>query len=433
MSQAPGWPAPLARGPVIGSVVVPGSKSATARAYVMAALAEGASTLRGSLVARDTTLMRRALENCGVRFIEYPDHLRVDPANAVRGGHTVDVGLSGTVMRFVPPLAVLSEYPIHFVGDEGVSARPVAPLLGALADLGATVTKPYEIPFTICGGPDFSGGEVTLDASGSSQFISGLLLNAAHYRQGLAVTHRAGAGNPGGTIPSRPHIEMTVEMLRDQGVHISVSGDNTWVVAPGPTKPLDLTIEPDLTNAAVFLAGALMTSGTVSMAWPRHTVQAEEQILRVFQDFGATWAMSDGTLTLTGGHRINAVDVDLHDISELTCTVAAVACVADGTSRIRGVAHIRGHETDRLAALTRELSACGADVSQTDDGLVIKPGPLHASRYGFFGTWADHRMAHTAALIGLVTPGVILDDVSCTSKTMPGFPSLWHEFVRGRE
>ena len=408
-----------------GEFAVPGSKSATARSYLLAALADGPSTIRGVLHARDAELMRGGLGRLGVRFVDLADDtVQVTPPAAFRGGAVIDVGLAGTVMRFLPPIAALAPETTRFVGDPAMAERPIGPLLGALSDLGAVISRPYRVPFEVTGGPQVRGGDVALDASGSSQFVSGLLLVGARLTDGLTVRHT------GATLPSLPHIGMTIRMLAERGVLVDTPEPACWRVHPGPIAPLDETVEPDLTNAASLLAAALVTGGRLSTAWPEGSLQGADELAGVLAGFGASISYqgegSGRRIVVQGPPRLRGADLDLRAPNELTPVAAALAALADGPSTIRGVAHVRGHETDRLAAMERELNGLGARVRQTEDGLRIEPAPLHG---GVFHTYADHRLAHAAALVGLVVP-VELDDVACTSKTMPDFPARWTELVR---
>ncbi len=416
------WPAPTAEAPINATVAVPGSKSETNRALILAALSIGPSTITGGLEARDTELMRNALRRLGVEITETGDQWLVTPPSTFRADGPIDCGLAGTVMRFVPPVAALAEGPVAFDGDEAAYARPMLVILSALADLGARVEDDRTaLPFVLEGDPGLRGGEVTVDASASSQFVSGLLLAGARYARGVDVRHH------GGPIPSLPHIEMTVAMLRDRGVQVDDSQPNRWVVAPGPIAARDVTIEPDLSNAAPFLAAAAITGGTVRVPhWPARTNQPGDQIRDILQRFGADVELRDGVLSVHGTDHLHGVDLELRDASELTPVVAAVAALADATTHIYGVAHIRGHETDRLAALEAELERLGAHVNQTDDGLTIHPKLLGGD---VWRTYADHRMAHAGALLGLIVPEVELDDISCTSKTMPEFAELWAKMI----
>jgi 3-phosphoshikimate 1-carboxyvinyltransferase len=414
------WAAPEAPAPITATVVVPGSKSETNRALILAALASGPSVIRGGLEARDTQLMRDALRSLGVDIIEDNGRWQITPPEAFVAGGTIDCGLAGTVMRFVPPIAALADGKVQFYGDQQAYARPMGPMLNALRALGAPVDG-ESLPFTISGDPQLRGGTVTLDASASSQFLSGLLLVGARYADGIDIRH------VGPEIPSRPHVHMTVAMLRERGVTIDDAMPNRWVVTPGTIQPRDLTIEPDLSNAAPFLAAAAITGGTVTVPnWPRVTLQAGDAIRDILRHFGARVALEGVNLLVQGTDHIHGVDLDLNAAAELTPVVAAIAALADHTSHIRGVAHIRGHETDRLAALETELDRLGSHVSQTDDGLTIHPRLLGGD---LWHTYADHRMAQAGALLGLVVPEIVLDDIGCTNKTMPEFEHLWTTMI----
>ncbi|MCL2736936.1 MAG: 3-phosphoshikimate 1-carboxyvinyltransferase [Propionibacteriaceae bacterium] len=413
------WQAPLATGPVDVSVPVPGSKSATARALVLSALAQGPGSVAGGLRARDTSLMIAGLRALGAH-IDDSDATRwsIHPMGTPDTPVQIDAGLAGTVMRFLPPVAALGDRPVRFHGDPAASARPMAPLVQALVHLGATVDA-ASLPFAVTG--PITGSEAQIDSSGSSQFVSGLLLAAARFPSGLRLTHR------GGPIPSLPHIDMTCAALAARGVDVERDVD-VWCVAPGPIDALDEVIEPDLTTAAVFLAIALVAGGSVTVpGWPTSTTQPGARITQILEQMGAVVVRHGDQMTVSGTGTWDGVDIDLHDTSELTPVVAALAALAGSPTTIRGVAHIRGHETDRLAALSSQITALGGDCRETPDGLVIRPRPL---RGGVFHTFADHRMAHAGALIGARVPGVILDDVDCTSKTMPGFASVWERIVR---
>ena len=420
------WPAPQAPVPVTATVAVPGSKSETNRALVLAALASGPSTIVNGLDARDTQLMRDALRALGVVVDDAAgaDGWRVTPPATFIGGATVDCGLAGTVMRFVPPLAVLADGPVAFDGDAQAYGRPMRPLLDALRDLGAQVSVDADgegLPFTVTGRPDQAGGTVTLDASTSSQHVSALLLVGARLAGGLEVVH---SGPP---VPSLPHIAMTVAMLRERGVEVDDSQADRWAVAPGPIAPRDVVVEPDLSSAAPFLAAAAVTGGSVTVPhWPSETLQPGDQLRDVLSVFGADVALSEAGLTVTGTDQLLGSDLDLSGASELTPVVAALAALARDTSHIRGVGHVRGHETDRLAALRAELEAMGARVHETHDGLTIHPRLLAG---GTFHTYADHRMAQAGALLGLVVADLVLDDVACTSKTMPTFVAQWRRML----
>ncbi|WP_241665826.1 3-phosphoshikimate 1-carboxyvinyltransferase [Prescottella subtropica] len=423
------WRAPRAEHPVDASVTLPGSKSITNRALVLAALASGPSTITGTLRSRDTDLMIDGLRTLGAAITEVdsdPTTLRVVPA-PLHGGD-IDCGLAGTVMRFLPPVAALADGTALIDGDEQARTRPLGTILEALRGLGADVHGDA-LPLTVHGRGGLRGGTVTIDASGSSQFVSGLLLSAARFDDGVTVRHQ------GGPLPSMPHIDMTVEMLREAGVTVLTPGESgepdTWKVLPGSISPVDWAIEPDLSNATPFLAAAAVTGGTVRVPlWPSRTTQPGDAIRGILTDMGADVALSDGILTVTGPKTLHGIDIDLHDIGELTPTVAALAALADGPSVLRGIAHLRGHETDRLAALATEIGKLGGAVTETDDGLRIEPRPLHG---GQWHSYADHRMATAGAILGLVVDGVDVQDVGTTAKTLPGFENLWAAILSGQD
>lgn len=426
------WPAPTAHGPVSATVRVPGSKSATNRALVLAALASGPSVVRQALAARDTHLMAEALARVGVTIVETGrDEVgNVDWAvtpGPLHGPATIDVGLAGTVMRFVPPLAALATGRIDFDGDPRARERPLGPMLEALRALGVTVTDAQGyLPISIDGTGSVRGGSVDIDASASSQFVSGLLLSAARFNEGLTLRHT------GRSLPSLPHIAMTLHMLAEHGVHAEFDADRaTWHLAPATLLARDRVIEPDLSNAGPFLAAALATSGSVTIpGWPHHTTQAGDDLRGLLAQMGAHVHLDDAGLTVTGPGEIRGIDADLGQVGELTPVIAALAALAVSPSRLTGIGHLRGHETDRLAALAEMLGAFGAHVEASADALRITPGALHGATVASYG---DHRMATAAAVIGLVVPGVRIEDIATTGKTLPDFPGMWHAMLAGSE
>ncbi|TDP42166.1 3-phosphoshikimate 1-carboxyvinyltransferase [Nocardia ignorata] len=416
------WPAPHIEVPVHATVTLPGSKSITNRALILAALADGPSTLTGALRSRDTDLMIAALRALGTEIVGDAETLEVTPAPLHSAA--VDCGLAGTIMRFLPPAAALATGDVAFFGDEQARHRPLSTILDALRSLGLDI-EGDALPFVVHGTGTLRGGEVTIDASGSSQFVSGLLLSAARFEQGITVNHS------GGVLPSMPHIEMTVEMLRRADVAVTtpsdVRGAQTWTVAPGPIRAVDWEIEPDLSNATPFLAAAAVTGGEVSVPmWPRGTTQPGDVIREILVRMGAEARVFDGILTVRGPERLAGIDIDLHDVGELTPTVAALAALADSPSVLRGIAHLRGHETDRLAALSAEINRLGGKVTETADGLEIVPAPLHG---GQWHSYADHRMATAGAILGLRVPGIEIEDIGTTAKTLPTFVALWEQML----
>ena len=389
---------------------------------MLAALGDGPSVVTAPLVARDTALMADALRTLGNDIVVDGDRWTVTPGE-VRGG-SVDTGLAGTVMRFVPPIATLASGPVHFDGDVYARTRPMSTLLDALRQAGVDIDDDGRglLPFTVRGHGSAPGGLVEIDSSASSQFVSGLLLTGARWDKGLHLRHIGAV-----PVPSLPHIAMTVHALRERGVDVDDSVSSEWVVAPGTLSALDVTIEPDLSNAAPFLMAAMITGGSVSVPhWPTVTDQPGDELRTLLVAMGAQVELVDGTLTVRGGSGIHGIDADLHEVGELTPAIAALAALADSPSRLRGVAHIRGHETDRVTALAHEINALGGSVVEHPDGLTITPRPLHA------GTWhayADHRMAQAGAVLGLAVDGVEIDDIACTTKTLADFPGMWSSLV----
>jgi 3-phosphoshikimate 1-carboxyvinyltransferase len=428
------WPAPVAKGPLSATVRLPGSKSLTNRELVLAALADGPSVLSSPLHSRDTALMIAALRALGVRIDEVdgvggfgPD-LLVTPSELV-GGVSIDCGLAGTVMRFLPPVAALALGPVAFDGDEGARRRPMRTTVDALRALGVDVHDDGRgaLPFSLYGTGSIRGGEISIDASASSQFVSGLLLVAPRFESGLTLRHT------GDRLPSIPHIEMTIAALAARGVEVLSPEPGVWVVPPAPIRALDVAVEPDLSNAAPFLIAALVAGGTVRVpGWPASTTQVGADLESLLPLFGARVVRKgdelvvDGGEGIRGGERLPGVNLDLSRGGELAPALVALAALAAGPSRITGIGHLRGHETDRLAALAAELNALGGAVTELEDGLAIEPRPLNG---GTWRSYEDHRMATAGAIVGLVTSGLEVDDIATTAKTLPQFPELWKRML----
>ncbi len=414
-----GWPAPCASAPLDARVDVPGSKSVTNRMLVLAALADEPTVVRRPLRARDTELMAAGLRALGTGVADGPGgDWRITPG-PLHGPATVDCGLSGTVMRFLPPVAALACGTVRFDGDEAARARPMTPLVAALRDLGARITTDGDagLPLTVSGTGSLRGGCVTIDASASSQFISGLLLAGARFDEGVEV--RSG----GSRVPSAPHLAMTLSMLADVAVDAAEPEPGVWRVRPGRIRGGDRRVEPDTSSAAPFLAAAVVTGGRVRVpAWPWSSPQPGCRLPHLLQRMGASYAAEGDDLTLRGTGRISGVDLDLGDVSELTPVIVALAALAESPSRLWGIAHVRGHETDRLAALATEINGLGGWVTELPDGLEIRPRPLHGGR---FRTYDDHRLAMAAAVLGLAVPGIVIENIETTTKTLPGFPAMW--------
>lgn len=423
------WNAPQALSPIVAGVTIPGSKSMTNRALILAALAAaqggGPSRIDGALRSRDTNLMIGALRTLGFDVDGHGDDLRVGGALTPDVEARIDCGLAGTVLRFVPPLAALSTASVVFDGDEQARSRPITPLLDGLRGLGVDVDGDG-LPFTVHGRGAVAGGPVRIDASASSQFVSGLLLCGAAFTDGLTVIHT------GTLVPSAPHIAMTAAMLSEAGVDVDAGVPNRWRVDAGTVRAHDWAIEPDLSNALPFAAAATVTGGTVRIAgWPTLSVQPAPIILSILRQLGCVVVHEDSGLAVTGPESFGGFDMDLGEVGELAPSVAALAALAEpgSVSHLTGIAHLRGHETDRLAALRTEINALGGDCEETPDGLVITAAPLHG---GVWHSYADHRMATAGAIIGLKVAGVEVQDIATTAKTLPDFPGLWHGMLADR-
>ncbi len=419
-SSQPLWPAPKGR-VLNATVALPGSKSLTNRELLLSAIASEPTLLVAPLVSRDSKLMIAALESLGVGFQWQGNDLQVTPGK-LRGPATIDCGLAGTVMRFVPPLSTLATGEISFDGDEGARRRPMHTTIDSLRALGVEViAETKSLPFTVLGTGNVAGGLLEIDASASSQFVSGLLLVAAKFEKGLTLKHI------GEELPSLPHIEMTLETLRQRGVTAHTIDERTWRVEPGPIAGGRKVIEPDLSNAGPFLAAAMVAGGEVRIPnWPTVTTQVGAEFVRILPMMGASCQLRDDVLKISGNGRIRGLDIDLSIGGELAPVIAALAALADTPSRITGIAHLRGHETDRLSALTNELNNLGGKVTELEDGLEIHPAELHG---GVWHTYEDHRMATAAAILGLRIDGIEVENIATTSKTMPDFVKLWQTML----
>ncbi|HET6909296.1 MAG TPA: 3-phosphoshikimate 1-carboxyvinyltransferase [Mycobacteriales bacterium] len=415
------WPAPLARQGVHATVRVPGSKSITNRSLLLAALADAPTVIIRPLESRDAQLMAAALRALGIEVEQDSDAWTVRPA-PLRGPAEVDVGLAGTVMRFVLAVAGLADGNVAFDGDARSRERPLAALIDALRELGVQIDDGGRggLPLTVVGAGGIPGGSVTMDASASSQLLSALLLASPRYDEGVRVRHigsrRAGA----------PFVDLSVAMLRERGAEVEV-GPDEWQVAPGRLQGGTVVVEPDMSSAAPFLVAPLVAGGTVRISdWPTHSLQAGAATPDVLAALGGHIAFDGTDLVVSGDGHVSGIDIDLADNPELACVLAAVAAVGSAPSRLRGIGHLRGHETDRLAALATELTALGATVTEHDDGLTVEPGPL---RGGVFHTYDDHRLAMAGAVLGLVVPDLVVENIETAGKTYPDFARQWQALV----
>ncbi len=429
------WSAPFRGGltsvgePINAKISIPGSKSATNRALILAAISKTPSRLRKPLSSRDADLMVKGLQSLGCKIDEIKTAQGFDyqiTPQKLTGPTQIDVGNAGTVMRFLPPIASLATGLIHFDGDARSHERPLEPVIKALEQLGASIEhgSKYRLPLTINGSGEIKGGEVEVDASASSQFISALMLLGPATKNGLTIK------NIGKSLPSMPHIEMTIQMLRQFGATVEVN-ENSWTVRSGDLSGQDLTIEPDLSNAAPFMAAAMICGGSVEILdWPKSTSQPGDQLRDIFAKMGAKIEQNSGGLKISGNGKINGIDIDLHNVGELTPSIAAVAALASTPSTLRGIAHLRLHETDRLAALANEINNLGGDVTEGPGELLIKPAKLVASQ--IFKSYEDHRMATAGAIIGLAVKDLIVENIETTKKTLPDFPGMWQEMLNGK-
>lgn len=423
------YAAPTSPGPLRATLTIPGSKSITNRELVLAAIAEGPSRIAAPLHSDDSARMVEALAalGAGIERVEgasaYGPDFVVTPG-ALTGG-TVDCGQAGTVMRFVAPLAGLVDGEVLLTAHESALHRPMGEMIRGLRDLGVDVEDDgrWSLPFRVHGRGHVRGGEVEIDASASSQFVSGMLLAAPRFDVGLHLRHT------GERLPSLPHIELTIEALARRGVQVERPSSNEWIVPPAPLRAKDVHVEPDLSNAAPFLAAAMLAGGSVTVTdWPPHSTQPGAHLSELLALMGAKVSRRGGALTVAAGGGIHGVDLDLSAVSELTPTFVGLALFADGPSTFRGIGHIRGHETDRIAALAQNVEALGGFAEELPDGIRIEPRPLRG------GTWRafhDHRLATTGALVGLAVPDVVVDDIATTAKTLPQFVALWEGLLAG--
>lgn len=415
------WLAPSTQSPISATISLPGSKSLNNRELVLSALANQPTTLLDHLQSRDSSLMIAALRQLGTKIDESDNFVRIEP-HQLTGPAVIDCGLAGTVMRFVPALAALATGQIDFDGDLAARNRPMKTTIDSLRSLGVSVSG-EGLPFSILGTGEVAGGEIEIDASASSQFVSGLLLVGARFKDGLTVSH------VGEHLPSMPHIDMTIDCLQKRGVLATKTGPASWHVAPGEISGGEIQIEPDLSNAGPFLAAAMVAGGQVTIKnWPTSTTQVGNDFDGILQRMGAKIERAGSDLIISGTGNISGLDIDLSTGGELTPVIAALAALADSTTTIRGVAHLRGHETDRLSALVNEINSIGGDATETPDGMIINPATL---RGGLWRTYEDHRMATAGAIIGLKVPGIEIEDITATSKTIPQFVALWEKMLEG--
>jgi 3-phosphoshikimate 1-carboxyvinyltransferase len=460
------WSAPFAPSvPLNASLSIPGSKSMMARALIRAALSNAPTLIKRPLVSRDSELMRDGLRVLGVGIEESSELWRITPAHLMPVGRStersdkegssalegsrskeIDVGNAGTVMRFLPPVAALSHGEFRFDGDARSHERPLAPMIKALESLGVRIDHDgrYALPMTVYGSGRVQGGEIEIDASLSSQFISSLLLAAPAMIDGLIIK------DIGPTLPSIPHIEMTIAALEQDGVNVesgvesgverkSEGGKRWWKVSPHSAgdEVRTIEIEPDLSNAAPFLAAALLVGGRVAIEnWPRATRQPGDALREILTAMGGRLTREGADIVIqASGKRsdIKGIDIDLSDEGELAPTIAAIAAFASSPSHLRGIGHLRLHETDRVSALATELRKVGAIVIEGADQLQITPAPAEIEtpprEAVTIASYDDHRIATLGALVGLMLPGTLVENIATTRKTITDFPALWSQLL----
>ena len=417
------WHAPTINGAINSTLEIPGSKSATNRAFVLAALGNKNSVITNPLFARDTNLMLEALEKLGCNVVKKLNSVEISPMKKDHSEISIDVGLAGTVMRFVPPLAALSSGTSHFDGDERARNRPMKTLIESLKKLNVKVIDNHhgKLPFSINSDGQITGGEIEIDASESSQFISALMLVGAKFKNGLTIKH------VGQNLPSLPHIEMTIEMLKEVGVKTNQINATTWRIENQNINSKNWLIEPDLSNAGAFLAAAMVTKGEIKINdWPLQTTQAGNSWIEILSMMGANIQLNSKQLILKNESDIKGINYNLNDVGELTPVLVAISLFANSKSEFTGISHLRGHETNRLAALVENITAIGGDATETEDGLIINPKQLHG---GVWKSFDDHRMATAGAVIGLKVKDIYVDDIATTSKTLPNFEDMWNKMV----
>lgn len=417
------WHAPTINGAINSTLEIPGSKSATNRAFVLAALGDKNSIITNPLFARDTNLMLEALEKLGCNVVKKSNSVEISPMKKGHSEISIDVGLAGTVMRFVPPLAALSSGTSHFDGDERARNRPMKTLIESLKKLNVKVIDNHQgkLPFSIISDGQITGGEIEIDASESSQFISALMLVGAKFNNGLTIRH------VGQNLPSLPHIEMTIEMLKEVGVKTNQINATTWRIDNQTINSKNWVVEPDLSNAGPFLAAAMVTKGEIKINdWPLQTTQAGNSWIEILSLMGANIQLNSKQLILKNDSEIKGINYNLNDVGELTPVLVAISLFANSKSEFTGISHLRGHETDRLAALVENITAIGGDAKETEDGLIINPKQLHG---GVWKAFDDHRMATAGAVIGLKVKDIYVDDIATTSKTLPNFEEMWNKMV----
>lgn len=405
-------------GPLRASIRPPGSKSITNRALICAALAEGESVLTGALDSEDTRVMIAAMRELGIAI----DHdLEAATVRVVGCGGRLPTGRkelyvanSGTTVRFLTAMLALGHGVYRLDGTARMQQRPIGDLLDALRQLGANAVSEAGTgcPPVVIDAQGLDGGRATVAGDISSQFLSGLLMAAPYAKTNVELIVQ-------GDLVSRPYIDMTLAVMASFGVRVGVDMPTSFtIVAPQRYQTQSYGVEPDASAASYFFAAAAITRGTVTVEGiSRSSLQGDVAFCNCLEQMGCTIQYEQDRITVAG-RPLHGVEIDMNAISDTVQTLSAAALFADGPTKIRGVAHIRHKETDRIHALAAELRKFGAEVEELADGLTIVPRPLHGAE---IDTYDDHRMAMSLALVGLAVPGVIIRDPGCTAKTYPHF------------
>ena len=408
------YTAPPVETPIDAVVRPPGSKSATNRALILAALAKpGASRLHGALDADDTVVMRTALQQLGVMIDDVADPwLVLGTGGALQVPTTkIDVGASGTTARFITAIAPLVNGPVEIDGTSRMRERPISDLTDALVQLGAKVETTGGMPPVHVNGGSLTGGQVRIDGSRSSQFVSALLMLAPMLTESVSIEMV-------GRLVSTSYVATTIDLMRRFGAEV-VRTDTGYLVAPTGYHKAHIEIEADASAAAYPLTAGAITGGSVRVEGiPSTSTQPDLRLLGAFERMGCIVFHDDSTVWLRGPERLTGVDIDMREAPDAAMALAVACLFADGPSRIRGLSTLRLKETDRLEALRTEILKTGANAVIENDELLIEPHELRPAR---FDTYDDHRMAMSFALVGLRVPNVEIADPGCVSKTWPGF------------
>ena len=397
---------------------LPGSKSITNRALVVAGLADGESELSGVLFSQDTHVMMDSLQKMGVGIRQNPNGLSVSISGTggslQKPAETIWVHQSGTTARFCLPLAALCRQEVTIDGDEQIKNRPHEELCKALQSLGAQIEYlevPNSFPLVI-NGKDLQGGRISLNGGISSQFISALLLAAPCFPDQLEL-------NIDGDLVSRPYIDMTISVMQAFGAQVQRVNDRRYVISPTGYRKSRYEIEPDASAASYFFAAAAISGGSITVEGiGSQSIQGDKGFVDIVEKMGAKVVRSDNALSVTGTGSLIGIDASMKEISDTVPTLAAIAPLASGPTVISDVAFIAQKESDRVTALITELRKIGIKAEKTETGMVIYPGEVQK---GTIHTYDDHRIAMAFSILGLVVPGITLDSPQCVAKTFPSF------------